>query len=111
MRRMAAQPSDPARSDAVDALRRARRAGPRPRAQPGRGRGALTAAQRFFLAWAQIRCENTTPQAARNQVHSDPHSPGRWRVDGVVRNMPEFAAAFGCRAGAAMAPATRCRLW
>jgi endothelin-converting enzyme/putative endopeptidase len=71
----------------------------------------FTAAQRFFLAWAQIRCENTTPQAAKSQVHSDPHSPGRWRVDGVVRNMPEFAAAFGCRAGAAMVPATRCRLW
>jgi putative endopeptidase len=71
----------------------------------------FTPAQRFFLAWAQIRCENTTPQAARNQVHSDPHSPGRFRVDGVVRNMPEFAAAFHCAAGAAMAPETRCRLW
>lgn len=45
------------------------------------------------------------------QVHSDPHSPGRWRVDGVVRNLPEFAAAFGCPRGAPMAPAERCRLW
>jgi putative endopeptidase len=71
----------------------------------------FTPAQRFFLAWAQIRCENTTPEAARRQVHSDEHSPGRWRVNGVVRNMPELAAAFACPAGAPMAPETRCRLW
>ncbi|HEX3764914.1 MAG TPA: M13 family metallopeptidase [Kofleriaceae bacterium] len=71
----------------------------------------VTPAQRFFLAWGQIRCENVTPEAARLQVHNDPHSPGRWRVDGVVRNLPEFAAAFGCPRGAAMAPAERCRLW
>jgi len=71
----------------------------------------FTPAQRFFVAWAQIRCENTTPEAARAQVHGDPHSPGRWRVNGVVRNMPELAAAFSCPTGAAMAPATRCRLW
>jgi predicted metalloendopeptidase len=71
----------------------------------------FTPAQRFFLAWGQIRCENTTPRAARAQVQGDPHSPGRWRVDGVVRNMPEFAAAFSCAAGSPMAPATRCRLW
>lgn len=71
----------------------------------------FTPAQRFFLAWGQIRCENTAPRAARAQVQGDGHSPGRFRVDGVVRNMPEFAAAFSCPAGAPMAPATRCRLW
>ena len=71
----------------------------------------FTPAQRFFLAWAQIRCENTTPEAARLAVHSDPHAPGRWRVDGVVRNLPEFAAAFSCGSGAPMAPVARCRLW
>ena len=71
----------------------------------------FTPAQRFFLAWGQIRCENTTSEAARSQVHDDPHSPGRWRVNGVVSNMPEFATAFACSATAAMAPATRCRVW
>ena len=74
-------------------------------------RDGFTPAQRFFLAWAQIRCENITPEAQRAQVHGDGHSPGRFRVDGVVRNMPEFATAFACRAGAPMAPAQRCRLW
>ncbi|HSR99418.1 MAG TPA: M13 family metallopeptidase, partial [Kofleriaceae bacterium] len=71
----------------------------------------FTPAQRFFLAWGQIRCENTTPRSARAQVQGDPHSPGRFRVNGVVRNMPEFATAFSCPAGAPMAPAERCRLW
>jgi putative endopeptidase len=71
----------------------------------------FTPAQRFFLAWGQIRCENVTPQAARRQVESDQHAPGRWRVDGVVSNMPDFAKAFSCPAGAPMAPAKRCSLW
>jgi len=71
----------------------------------------FTPAQRFFLAWGQIRCENATPRAARAQVQGDGHSPGRFRVNGVVRNMPELAEAFACPAGAPMAPETRCRLW
>ena len=71
----------------------------------------FTPAQRFFLAWGQIRCENATAEAARRQVHADPHAPGRFRVNGVVSNMPELAVAFGCQAGTAMAPNARCRLW
>ncbi len=71
----------------------------------------FTPAQRFFLAWGQIRCENVRPEAERAQIHADPHAPGRWRVNGVVSNMPEFAQAFGCKAGAPMAPADRCRLF
>jgi len=71
----------------------------------------LTPAQRFFVAWGQIRCENTTAKALKSQIHNDGHAPGRFRVNGVVANMPEFARAFGCRAGAPMAPVKRCRLW
>jgi endothelin-converting enzyme/putative endopeptidase len=80
-------------------------------AQDGPRRDGFTPAQRFFLAWAQIRCEAMTPEAARAQLRGDPHAPGRWRVNGVVRNMPELQAAFACPAGAPMAPSTRCRLW
>jgi predicted metalloendopeptidase len=80
-------------------------------AQDGPRRDGFTPAQRFFLAWAQIRCEAMTPEVARAQLRSDPHAPGRWRVNGVVRNMPEFQTAFACPAGAPMAPTTRCRLW
>ena len=68
-------------------------------------------AQRFFLAWGQIRCENQTPEAERQQALGNEHATGRARVDGVVTNMPEFARAFRCPAGAAMVPARRCRLW
>jgi endothelin-converting enzyme/putative endopeptidase len=63
------------------------------------------------LAWGQIRCENGTPEAQRRQALTGVHAPGRWRVDGVVANMPEFARAFACAPGAPMAPANRCRLW
>jgi endothelin-converting enzyme/putative endopeptidase len=71
----------------------------------------FTPAQRFFLAWGQIRCENVTPEAAKRRVTTDEHAPGRWRVNGVVSNMPEFASAFACKAGAPMAPEKRCAVW
>jgi putative endopeptidase len=79
--------------------------------QRGASIEGFTPAQRFFLGWARLRCENVTPEAARAQVHSDPHAPGEARVNGVVRNMPAFASAFGCRAGTPMAPTERCSLW
>jgi putative endopeptidase len=41
----------------------------------------------------------------------DPHSPGKWRVNGVVRNMPEFQKAFGCKAGQPMVPQNACHVW
>lgn len=71
----------------------------------------FTPSQRFFLAWGQIRCENVTPERARRQAQTDPHSAGRWRVNGVVSNVPEFARAFSCPAGAPMAPTKRCSVW
>ena len=44
-------------------------------------------------------------------AHSNPHSPPRWRVNGVIADQPGFAAAFACRAGAPMAPANACTVW
>ena len=67
--------------------------------------------QRFFLAWAQWRCMNVTEQKARELARSDPHSPGRWRVNGVVSNMPSFAQAYGCKQADAMVRAEPCRIW
>ena len=68
-----------------------------------KGRPALidgfTPEQRFFLAWAQIWRQNITPEAQRVRINTDPHSPGRWRVNGPISNMPQFAAAFDCKAG------------
>jgi putative endopeptidase len=67
--------------------------------------------QRLFLGWGQIWCENVSPEAERLQVQSNEHSPGRFRVNGVVRNMPEFQKAFQCKPGSLLAPEKRCRVW
>jgi len=71
----------------------------------------FTPQQRFFLGFAQIACTNETEKRKRLQAQSDPHSLFEFRVNGTVVNMPEFAAAFSCKAGAPMAPAKRCRVW
>jgi putative endopeptidase len=70
-----------------------------------------TPQQRFFLGYAQIWCENQRPENVRNRVRTDPHSPGRFRVIGVLQNMPEFAQAWGCSAGQPMVSANACRVW
>jgi len=70
-----------------------------------------TEAQRFFLAFAQVWCENQRPEATRLLAQTDPHSPSKFRVDGVVPNLPEFSAAFGCKAPDAMFAAKGCRVW
>lgn len=59
----------------------------------------FTPEQRFFLAWAQMWRQNITPEAQRVRINTDSHSPGRWRTNGPVSNMPQFAAAFGCKPG------------
>lgn len=71
----------------------------------------FSADQRFFLGWAQVWCQNQTPQDLRRQVLTNPHSPPPDRVNGAVVNMPEFAKAFSCKAGQPMAPVHSCRVW
>ncbi|HTS57964.1 MAG TPA: M13 family metallopeptidase [Terriglobales bacterium] len=67
--------------------------------------------QRYFLGFARAWCENVTPETLRLGVRTDPHSPGRWRVNGVVQNMPDFEQAFQCKAGQPMVRANACRVW
>jgi endothelin-converting enzyme/putative endopeptidase len=73
----------------------------------------FTAEQQFFLGVAQIWCSATREPFARMLAVTDPHSPPRFRVDGTLANTPEFARAFGCREGTAMArpAAERCAVW
>src|SRR5581483_12006102 len=71
----------------------------------------FTPEQRFFLGWAQIWCENRTDQIARLMALTNPHSPGRFRVNGVLSNMPEFQKAFSCRTGQPMVRSPQCRVW
>jgi len=71
----------------------------------------FSADQRLFLGWAQIWCMNATPEIERLLAQTNPHSPGRWRTNGVVANMPEFQQAFSCKAGDPMVSAKPCRVW
>jgi putative endopeptidase len=77
----------------------------------GQNIDGFTPEQRFFLSYAQIWCQNVRPEAARLRALTDPHSPGRWRVNGVLVNTPEFRGAFNCKVGAKMAPQNACRVW
>jgi putative endopeptidase len=74
-------------------------------------RDDLTPEQRFFVGYAQWACENVRDETLRVQAVTNPHSPGVWRVNGVVANMPEFAQAFRCKAGQPMAREKACRVW
>jgi putative endopeptidase len=66
-------------------------------AKDGKQIDGFTPNQRFFLAWGQIWRTNIRPEAARQQVLTDPHSPGQFRTNGPLMNMPEFYQAFGCK--------------
>ena len=74
-------------------------------------RDGLTPDQRFFVGFAQWACENTRPEDLRVRAATDPHSPGKYRVNGVVVNLPEFGKAFACKPGAAMTSAKPCKIW
>jgi endothelin-converting enzyme/putative endopeptidase len=71
----------------------------------------LTAEQQFFLGYAQIWCENMTPESARLSAATNPHSPGEFRVNGVLQNLPEFEKAFACKTGDPMVSTNPCRVW
>jgi endothelin-converting enzyme/putative endopeptidase len=76
-------------------------------------RDGLTPEQRFFVGNAQWACENDRPENLRVSAMTDPHSPGRYRVNGLVVNMPQFQQAFQCKPGQPMVKekAKQCRVW
>jgi putative endopeptidase len=73
--------------------------------------GGYTADQQFFLAHAQAWCAQVSPENARLRVVNDPHSPPRWRVNGPLSSLPDFARAFHCSAGDPMLKAEGCEIW
>jgi putative endopeptidase len=79
--------------------------------RPPEERDGYTPDQRFFIGMAQWACSNERPEVQRLRALTDPHSPSQWRVNGVVANMPEFAAAFSCKPGQAMVRPTPCKVW
>jgi endothelin-converting enzyme/putative endopeptidase len=74
---------------------------------------SLTPEQRFFIGFAQWDCANERPEDMRVRAMTDPHSPARYRINGVVVNMPDFAQAFSCKPGQPMVKpaADVCRVW
>ena len=58
----------------------------------------FTPEQRFFLGWAQVWREVARPESLRFLTSSNEHAPAEWRVNGPLSNMPEFKAAWGCKA-------------
>lgn len=71
----------------------------------------FTPRQRLFLGWGQIWCENAREEMERLMAQTNPHSPGRFRVNGVLSNMPEFREAFACKQGQPMVREPACRVW
>ena len=85
-----------------------------PSAEPGYLSGekdGYTPAQRFFITFGQVWCQNQTEQSARVLAKTDPHSTGEWRTKGTVQNFDEFGKAFSCKVGQPMMPAKSCRVW
>ena len=71
----------------------------------------LTPEQRFFVGFAQWDCSNDRPEMLRELAITNPHSPAKYRINGVVVNMPEFQEAFACKTGQPMVNAKVCKVW
>ncbi|MCO4294585.1 M13 family metallopeptidase [Solitalea sp. MAHUQ-68] len=84
-----------------------------PQAMKGEMIDGFTPEQRFFLSWAQIWRANIRDEAQAQRIVTDPHSPGMYRCNGPVSNMPEFYEAFNVRQGDPMwrKPAERAVIW
>ena len=73
----------------------------------------FTGLQRVFIGWAQVWLNKDREEALRSQVASDPHSPSKFRINGVVRNIPEFYEAFNVKKTDSLylAPEKRVKIW
>ena len=71
----------------------------------------FTPMQQLFVGYGQNWCSNERPEYLTLSARVDEHAPDKARANGVVRNMPEFATAFGCKKGSPMVAAKQCRVW
>jgi putative endopeptidase len=71
----------------------------------------FTPEQRFFIGYGQGWCTNETPEMLRMNAVTNPHSPEKYRTNGVVSNMPEFQRAFHCSDDQPMVRTQQCRVW
>ncbi len=81
--------------------------------QPATDIDGMTGDQRFFMGWAQVWSRKYRDQNLEQRLMTDPHSPSEFRCNGVVRNMPEFYAAFGLKEGDKLylPEAERVKIW
>ncbi|HKU77092.1 MAG TPA: M13 family metallopeptidase [Pyrinomonadaceae bacterium] len=91
---------------AYAALQKSMEGKPRPKNIDG-----FTPEQRFFLAYAHNWATNMRPEYARFLANQDPHPLAKFRANGPLSNMPEFAEAFQCKAGSPMVRPKRCQIW
>jgi putative endopeptidase len=73
----------------------------------------FTGSQRVLIGWAQVWLNKEREESLRAQVASDPHSPSKFRINGVVRNVPEFYEAFDVKETDSLylAPEKRVKIW
>lgn len=73
----------------------------------------FTGIQRVFLGWGQVWLDKSREEALRSQIAGDPHSPAKFRINGVVRNVPEFYEAFKIKPTDSLylAPEKRVKIW
>jgi len=73
--------------------------------------GGFTPDQRFFIGFAQWACENQRPENLRANAITNPHSPGKYRINGIVSDLPQFQKAFNCAADSPMVRSKACQVW
>lgn len=81
--------------------------------EPAREIDGFSGEERFFLGWGQVWANMYRDEELRRRILTDPHSPPRFRANGVLRNMPEFYATYGVEEGDGMylPPAQRVKIW
>ncbi|XP_055356514.1 uncharacterized protein LOC129601679 isoform X2 [Paramacrobiotus metropolitanus] len=75
------------------------------------GMDNFTPLQLFFLSAAQVWCSKSSPYRERQNLLTDRHAPPKWRVNGVVSNIPEFAQSFNCSPNSPMNPVIKNGVW
>jgi len=71
----------------------------------------FTPDQRFFIGFAQWACENQREENLRANAITNPHSPGKYRINGIVSDLPQFQRAFKCGENAPMVRKKMCKVW
>jgi putative endopeptidase len=81
--------------------------------RPLKDKKGFTPSQRFFIAYAAIWAQNSRPEYVRQITMRDPHSLGRWRVNGALPHIDEWNRAFNIREGDPlyMPPEKRAAIW